>query len=239
MSRAAQLLHVERLDAFYGASHVLHGVNLSMRAGEVILLLGRNGTGKTTLMKALMGLVTTRAVRFELNGYDLLGAPPHRIARLGVGLVPEDRRMFGKLTVAENLALGRKAGADGRVRWAPDRVFEVFPVLRELLGRKAGALSGGQQQMVAVARTLMGNPDLLLLDEPAEGLAPVIVDEMAVQLGKLREQGLSMIFSEQNLSFARTLADRAYVLETGYVRYEATLAELDARPQDWTKYVAF
>ncbi|HEY8580499.1 MAG TPA: ABC transporter ATP-binding protein [Beijerinckiaceae bacterium] len=236
---AAPLLRVEGLDAFYGASHVLHGVDLSMRPGEVVLLLGRNGAGKTTLMKALMGVVTSRAARFEFNGHDLRGAPPHRVARLGVGLVPEDRRMFAKLTVAENLELGRKPGADGRVRWALDRVFEVFPVLRELLGRKAGALSGGQQQMVAVARTLMGNPDLLLLDEPAEGLAPVIVDEMAAQLGKLREQGLSMIFSEQNLSFARTLADRAYVLETGRIRHEATLAELDARPEEWTRYVAF
>lgn len=232
-------LRVEGLNAFYGASHVLHDVSLSMEAGEVVLLLGRNGAGKTTLMRALMNLVSVRARAFEFRGANLLGAPPHSVARLGIGLVPEDRRMFGRLTVAENLELGRKPAADGKALWGLDRVVDIFPALKALMSRKAGHLSGGQQQMVAVARTLMGNPDLLLLDEPAEGLAPVIVDEMAEQLGKLRGQGLSMIFSEQNLSFARTLADRAYVLETGYIRHQATLAELDARPEDWTRYVAF
>ena len=233
------LLTVSGLDAYYGASHVLHDIDLAMEAGEVVLLLGRNGAGKTTLMRALMGLVTTRARTIDYRGASLIGAPSHRIARLGVGLVPEDRRMFARLTVAENLELGRKPAADGAVRWDLGRVFEIFPALSALLSRKAGALSGGQQQMVAVARTLMGNPDLLLLDEPGEGLAPVIVEEMATQLKKLRSQGLSMIVSEQNLSFARSIADRAYVMETGYIRYQATLAELDARPQDWTKYVAF
>ena len=157
----------------------------------------------------------------------------------GMGLVPEDRRMFARLTVAENLELGRKPGANGRMDWNLDRVFAIFPALPDLRGRKAGNLSGGQQQMVAIARTLLGNPDLLLLDEPAEGLAPVIVEEMAAQLSLLRQEGLSMIVSEQNLSFARSLADRAYVLESGAIRHSGTLTELDAHPERWTQYIAF
>ncbi len=232
-------LDVQNLNAFYGSSHVLHDVSISMNEGEAVLLLGRNGAGKTTLMKALMGLVSVRGGPILFKGTDITGLVPHQIARLGVGLVPEDRRMFARLTVAENLELGRKPGATGRAAWEMDRILDIFPVLRELRSRKAGALSGGQQQMVAVARTLLGNPDVVLLDEPAEGLAPVIVQELAQQFMALRKEGLSMIISEQNLSFARALADKAYVLESGYVRYSGTLAELDANEAEWTRYIAF
>jgi branched-chain amino acid transport system ATP-binding protein len=233
------LLEVKGLQAYYGASHVLHDVSLSMNTGEVVLLLGRNGAGKTTLMRALMGLVTTRGGSITYDGKEITGRPSHEIARLGIGLVPEDRRMFAKLTVAENLELGRKPGANGRTSWNLERIFSIFPALRDLQTRRAGNLSGGQQQMVAIARTLLGNPDLILLDEPAEGLAPVIIEEMAAQLGLLRKEGLTMIISEQNLSFARTLAHRAYVLESGYIRHSGTLAELDAHPEAWTAYIAF
>jgi len=235
----SDLLDVKGLNAAYGASQVLHDIALQMKAGEVILLLGRNGAGKTTLMKALMGLVSLRGGSIRLNGTDIAGKQSYEIARLGIGLVPEDRRMFAQLTVAENLQLGVKPGADGRESWNFERVFQLFPDLHNLQGRKAGNLSGGQQQMVAVARTLLGNPDLVLLDEPGEGLAPVIVEQMANQLGVLRSEGLSMIISEQNLSFARKLADRAYILESGYIRHSGTLAELDANPDAWTRYIAF
>jgi len=232
------LLTVEGLQAYYGASHVLHDVSFSMKEGEVLLLLGRNGAGKTTLMKSLMGLVKTRgSVKFR--GKETVGLQPHLIARMGVGLVPEDRRMFAQLSVLQNLELGRKKGTGGRADWQLDRIFDIFPALRDLQARKAGNLSGGQQQMVAVARTLLGNPDVVLLDEPAEGLAPVIVQEMATQLLALRKEGLSMIISEQNLSFARSLADTAYVLESGYVRYSGSLDHLEANAEEWTRYIAF
>jgi branched-chain amino acid transport system ATP-binding protein len=237
----SDLLVVEAVDAFYARSHVLHAVSLTVRAGEVVLLLGRNGAGKTTTMRAIMGLVSVRAGRVRFRDQDLTGEPPHRIAHRGIGLVPEDRRMFAKLTVRENLELGRKPPPPDATAAAWDfaRVFALFPALAPLQDRRSGTLSGGQQQMLTIARTLMGNPTLLLLDEPAEGLAPVIVDALADQLARLRADGLSMLISEQNLTFARALADRAYVMETGAVRHHGTLAELDADRDAWTRYVAF
>lgn len=237
----SELLVLEGIDAFYGASHVLQGVSLTVGAGEVVLLLGRNGAGKTTVMRTIMGLVAAKGARIAFRGQDVRGMPPHRIARLGIGLVPEDRRMFAKLSVRENLEVGRKAPADGHAggKWEMERVFELFPALESLQDRKSGTLSGGQQQMLTIARTLMGNPTLLLLDEPAEGLAPVLAQGLAEQLVRLRSEGLSMLISEQNPSFARSLAERAYVMESGCVRHHGTLAELDADPAAWTQYVAF
>lgn len=234
------VLELSGLDAFYGASHVLHGLSLTVGEGEVVLLIGRNGAGKTTLLRAIMGLVTIRRGSIRYRDREIAGMAPHRIARLGVGLVPEDRRMFAKLTVAENLELGRKSPPVPReAEWDVARVLDVFPALKSLQDRRAGDLSGGQQQMVAVARTLLGNPDLLLLDEPVEGLAPVIAQDMGAQLARLRGAGNSILISEQNLSFARSLASRAYVLETGTVRHCGTIAELDANPDAWTRFVAF
>ena len=237
----SELLAFDRIDAFYGASHVLQRVSLTIGAGEVVLLLGRNGAGKTTVMRTIMGLVAARGGRIAFRGQNVLGMPPHRIARLGIGLVPEDRRMFAKLTVRENLEIGRKPPADGGNgnRWDLARVFTLFPDLQLLRERKSGTLSGGQQQMVTIARTLMGNPTLLLLDEPAEGLAPVLAQALAAQLARLRAEGLSMLISEQNPTFARALAERAYVMESGCVRYHGTLQELDADRAAWTQYVAF
>jgi len=233
------LLRIEGLDAAYGASHVLHGVSIEVRPAEVVLLLGRNGAGKTTLMRSIMGLTRTLSGTRHFAGQDIGALPPHRIARLGIGLVPEDRRMFGKLSVAENLELGRKAPAGGGApEWTIPRVLGLFPVLGAMLDRRAGNLSGGQQQMLAIARTLLGNPSLLLLDEPGEGLAPVIMQELARQLAVLRQGGMAMVISEQNLTFAHALGDRAYVMETGRVRHSGTLAELDA-DTSWTRYVAF
>jgi branched-chain amino acid transport system ATP-binding protein len=235
-----EALAVSGVDAFYGASHILHDVSLTVLPGEVVLLLGRNGAGKSTIMRTVMGLMTKVTGRANYGDVDILGLPPHRIARLGIGFVPEDRRMFARLTVDENLALGRKPGVDGSASaWDLPRIFDLFPDLAAIRDRQAGALSGGQQQMVAIARTLMGNARLLLLDEPAEGLAPILVDALASQLKRLREQGLSMLISEQNLTFARALADRAYVIEGGNVRYHGTVAEMVSDPDAWSRYVAF
>jgi branched-chain amino acid transport system ATP-binding protein len=233
-------LTVDGMNAFYGASHILHDVSLTVRPGEVVLLLGRNGAGKSTIMRAIMGLVT-KTTGHATYGHDaIVGLPPHRIARLGIGFVPEDRRMFARLTVGENLSLGQKPGPDdGPNAWDLARIFHLFPDLAAIQDRQSGTLSGGQQQMVAIARTLMGNARLLLLDEPAEGLAPVLVEALAAQLRQLRHQGLSMMISEQNLSFARALADRAYVIESGSVRYHGTVRDLVAHPDAWSHHVAF
>jgi branched-chain amino acid transport system ATP-binding protein len=235
------LLAVDAIDARYGRSHVLHGVSLVVRAGEVVLLLGRNGAGKTTTMHAIMGMVSVTAGRILFRDENILGEPPHRISHRGVGLVPENRRMFASLTVRENLELGRKPPPKDSTAalWDYARIFALFPALATLQDRKSGTLSGGQQQMLTIARTLMGNPMLLLLDEPAEGLAPVLVEALAERLADLRNHGLSMLISEQNLTFARSLADRAYVMESGVVQHSGTVAELDASPEAWTRFVAF
>ena len=235
------MLELSSVDAYYGQSHVLHGVSLTIEPGEAVLLIGRNGAGKTTTMRAIMGLAAVGHGEIRLHGRPLTGLATHRIARLGIGLVPDTRRMFAGLTVAENLELGCKMPAAGFAGqpWDLPRALGLFPALRPLLGRRAGALSGGQQQMLAIARTLVGNPSLLLLDEPMEGLAPVIVEELAARLVALRREGLSMLLSEQNLALTRALADRAYVLETGYVRHQGTLAELEADTQAWSRFVAF
>ena len=240
------MLEFSAVDAYYGQSHVLHGVSLTIEPGEAVLLIGRNGAGKTTTMRAIMGLATVGHGEIRFQGRPVTGLATHRIARRGVGLVPDTRRMFAALTVAENLELGLKAlasdpsaPAKSRQIWDVPRALNLFPALQPLLGRRAGALSGGQQQMLAIARTLVGNPSLLLLDEPMEGLAPVIVEELAARLVALRKEGLAMLLSEQNLALTRALADRAYVLETGYVRHQGTLAELEADPQAWSRYVAF
>lgn len=237
----SELLALENIDAYYGRSHVLHSVSLTVQSGEVVLLLGRNGAGKSTIMRTVMGLVTVRGGDIRLHGRKILGLASHQIAQLGIGLVPEDRRVFAKLSVRENLDLGRKPSTDSERTsgWDFDAIFALFPALAEAQGRRAGTLSGGQQQMLTIARTLMGNPELLLLDEPAEGLAPVLVDALAERLATLRHQGLSMLISEQNLTFARSLADRAYVIQSGTLQHHGTVAELDANPDKWTQYVAF
>jgi branched-chain amino acid transport system ATP-binding protein len=218
------LLALDGVHGVYGLSRVLHGVSLEARAGEVVSLLGRNGAGKSTTLKAIMSLVevTSGAVRFD--GRDITRAPTHEICRLGVGYVPEDRRIFGDLTVEENLIVGEK-GSGG---WTTARVYAFFPKLGEMARRRAGSLSGGEQQMLTVARTLMGNPRLLLLDEPSEGLAPLIVDLLRQRVAELKATGLSIVLAEQNLQFVMALADRVYILEKGEVRFTGTPADLRA-----------
>jgi branched-chain amino acid transport system ATP-binding protein len=221
------MLDLVDVRAGYGLSAVLHGVSLEARAGEVVSLLGRNGAGKSTTLKAVVNLVeiTGGAVRFD--GHDITRRPTHEISRLGIGWVPEDRRIFSDLTVEENLRVGAKAGGHrGGTEWSADRVYHFFPRLGEMAGRRAGSLSGGEQQMLTVARTLMGNPRLLLLDEPSEGLAPVVVKALGEQILALKREGLTILLSEQNLKFAARMADRAYIIEKGQIRFEGPMGRL-------------
>lgn len=225
------LLDVRELDAWYGAAQILHGVSLQVRRGEVVALMGRNGAGKSTTLKAVMGLLRRRSRGVAFMGRPVQRLRPFEMARLGVGYVPEDRRVFTELTVDENLALGRlpsRRWPDGgaAANWTPDELYRVFPPLAPLRDRSAGTLSGGEQQMLTVARTLMGNPFLLLLDEPSEGVAPIVVDQMVEMIRTLKARGTSILLSEQNVPFARLVADRAYVLEKGVIRYSGDMDSL-------------
>jgi branched-chain amino acid transport system ATP-binding protein len=222
------VLEVSGLRAGYGPAEVLFGVDLTLARGEVAALMGRNGAGKSTTLKAIMGLLTPRAGTVRFSGQEIAGMAPFRIARLGLGYVPEERRIFTDLTVMENLAVGRRAAPPGREAWTPERLFEFFPNLAEMRHRRAGAMSGGEQQMLTIARTLMGNPEAVLLDEPSEGLAPVIVEQMADAVLRMKDQGIAVLVSEQNLDFAATVADRALILEKGTVRWQGDIATLEA-----------
>ena len=222
------MLEVRDLHAVYGRSQVLYGVTLEARAGEVVSLLGRNGAGKSTTLKAIMGLVEVTGGDVRLEGRSLLGLATHEISRRGIGFVPEERRIFADLTVRENLLVGARDGAPGAGGWSVERVFGLFPALGTLAGRRGGSLSGGEQQMLTIARTLMTNPRLLLLDEPSEGLAPVVVQALAEAIATLKREGLTILLSEQNLKFARRLADRAYIIEKGEIKFEGPFARLDA-----------
>ena len=232
-STAAPLLAAEGLNAWYGAAQILFDVGLEVHRGEVVALMGRNGAGKSTTLKALMGLLARRSGRVAFMGRDISKSPAFEIARLGLGYVPEDRRIFTELSVLENLDVGRKPPRrwpDGGAApvWTPAQLFTLFPNLGEMPGRPGGRMSGGEQQMLTVARTLMGNPFVVLLDEPSEGVAPLIVEQMAQMILALKAQGVAILLSEQNLHFAELVADRAYVLEKGQMRFAGTMAELAA-----------
>jgi branched-chain amino acid transport system ATP-binding protein len=225
------LLEATALCAWYGAAQILYDVALTVRRGEVVALMGRNGAGKSTTLKAVMGLLPKRRGTLRFAGTDISASAPHEIARSGLGFVPEDRRIFTDLSVAENLEVGRqppRTWPDGSPapHWTADKLYALFPNLGEMPDRPGGRMSGGEQQMLTVARTLMGNPFLVLLDEPSEGVAPIIVEQMAQMILALKEQGVSILLSEQNLHFAELVSDRAYVLEKGQIRYQGTMAEL-------------
>jgi branched-chain amino acid transport system ATP-binding protein len=226
---AETVLEVEGLRAGYGPAEILFGVSLKLARGEVAALMGRNGAGKSTTLKVIMGLLPPRAGQIRFAGQEIAGMAAFRIARLGLGYVPEDRRIFTDLTVAENLEVGRRA-ARGHAAWTPERLFEIFPNLAAMRGRRAAAMSGGEQQMLAIARTLMGNPEAVLLDEPSEGLAPVILELMADAVLRMKREGIAVLLSEQNFDFAAAVADRAYVIERGEIRYDGSMAALDADP---------
>jgi branched-chain amino acid transport system ATP-binding protein len=226
------MLSVENLSASYGAAQILFDLSLEVGRGEVVALMGRNGAGKSTTMKAIMGLMARKG-RVRFNGTDISRSKPHEIARLGLGFTPEDRRIFADLTVMENLDIGRqrpRAFADRTPapEWSPEKLFKLFPNLGEMPDRPGGGMSGGEQQMLTVARTLMGNPLLVLLDEPSEGVAPLIVEQMANTILELKKEGLSILLSEQNMIFAELVSDRAYILEKGEIRWKGTMAALAA-----------
>ena len=220
------MLEVSALNAWYGKAHTLFDVSFAVGAGECVALMGRNGAGKSTTMKAIMNLVERRTGNVLFRGTDISRRPSFEIARLGLGWVPEDRRVFTELTVLENCEVGRQAPRAGAPTWTTQKLFELFPNLAAMPHRPGGRMSGGEQQMLTVARTLMGNPFLILLDEPSEGVAPVIVEQMVKMIVSLKAQGLSILLSEQNIHFARLVSDRAVVLEKGQVQYDGSMKAL-------------
>lgn len=227
------LLQAKILRAWYGAAQILYDVDLEVRRGEVVALMGRNGAGKSTTLKTLMGMLDKRSGSIHFLGKDISKSEPHAVGRMGLGYVPEDRRIFTDLTVLDNLEVGRqppRQWADGSAAplWTTTELFKLFPNLGEMPDRPGGRMSGGEQQMLTVARTLMGNPYLVLLDEPSEGVAPVIVEQMAHMILALKKQGVSILLSEQNMHFAELVSDRAYVLEKGQIRFQGSMAELAA-----------
>jgi branched-chain amino acid transport system ATP-binding protein len=238
----APAVAVENVNAWYGAAQVLFDVSLTIGRGQVVALMGRNGAGKSTTMKAVMGLLARRSGAVRLNGRDVSRLRPFEIARLGLGFVPEDRRIFSELTVEENLDTGRQPPrrfADGTEApaWTPEALFRLFPNLAELRARAGGRMSGGEQQMLTIARTLMGNPVVVLLDEPSEGIAPVIVEAIADTIIALKKRGLSILLSEQNVGFAQLVCDRAYMLEKGQICWQGTMAELAGNAEAQRAYL--
>jgi len=232
------ILEVQTIDTFYGVFQALFGVSLSLDAGEVVCLLGRNGAGKTTTILSLIGLTPPRRGKVIFAGEDLTGQPAHVIARKGIGFVPEDRRIFPDLSVVENLELAAKRGRHGRHEWTVDKVLHAFPALEPLRHRKGGLLSGGEQQMLTIGRALMGNPDLLLLDEPSAGLSPLVVKTLGAQIRNLQAEGETILLAEQNADFALKLADRAYVIDKGAICYAGTAREILADERIRREYLA-
>ncbi len=232
------MLSVDGLNTYYGRAHILADLTIAAGKGEIVVLLGRNGAGKSTTLKSIMGLVQKRSGRVIFDGVDISAMPAHGVARLGLGYVPEDRRIFSELTVMENLAVGRRKPRRGAPAWTPERLFALFPNLAELKNRPGGKMSGGEQQMLTIARTLMGNPRAILLDEPSEGLAPVVVEQMARTIGDLKREGLTVVLSEQNLYFANLVADRAYIIEKGRICYQGTMEALGGDEAARARYLS-
>ena len=231
------MLEARDLVAGYGASLVIQGVSFEVGAGEVVCLLGRNGVGKTTTLRAVMGVIRPRAGRVVLEGEEITGRPPFRIARRGIGYVPDDRRIFADLTVEENLEITRRV-VRREGRWTLERVYQLFPDLRRLARARGGGLSGGEQKMLAIGRALMGNPSLLILDEPSEGLSPILVRALIGAIQEIRREGVTLLLADQNLKFARRVAERGYIIEKGRIRYAGRLEELWADEEVVRKYLA-
>lgn len=235
---ADPMLELDRVNTYYGKAHILHDLSFSVGAGEVVALLGRNGAGKTTTMRSIMQLVRPSSGKVLFEGNDITRWPTHKVARSGLGYVPEERRIFADLTVMENLEVGRQPHREGYPDWTVEHLFELFPNLAERRNNRGKQMSGGEQQMLTIARTLMGNPKLLLLDEPSEGIAPVIVEQMAETLLEIKSKGLTVVLSEQNLHFARIVADRAVIIESGSAVFDGTFAELEAHPEIRDQYLS-
>ncbi len=231
------LLDVQGINTYYGLSHILFDVSLQVDRGEVVVLLGRNGAGKTTTMRSVMGLTSPKSGTVIFNGHDVTGLVPYKVARLGIGFVPEDRRIFPDLTVRANLEVGLRK-PKGSTNWTIERVYEIFPRLEELANRRGGNLSGGEQQMLTISRTLMGNPDLILLDEPSEGLAPIIVKVLGDFIDLLKREGTTVLLSEQNVRFSLKHSDRAYIVDNGHIKYHGTIEELEKNEDVKKRYLA-
>lgn len=234
----APMLEVSGIHSFYGQAHILFDVSLNVRAGEVVVLLGRNGAGKSTTLKSIAGLVRPREGSVRFMGEAIERRQPFEIARRGLGYVPEERRIFTELTVLENLEVGRQPARAGVPSWNFEKIGKLFPNLAEMPDRPGGRMSGGEQQMLTIARTLMGNPLCILLDEPSEGVAPVIVDQMAGAIAELKRQGVAVLLSEQNLHFAQEVGDRAYIIEKGRIRFQGSMDELRANDEVRAQYLA-
>jgi branched-chain amino acid transport system ATP-binding protein len=231
-------LSVQDLNSHYGPAHILFDVTLDVGESEAVALLGRNGAGKSTTFRSIVGLVPQRTGRILFEGRDVSDQPTHAIVRAGLGYVPEERRIFTDLTVEENLEVGRQPPRPGAPQWTRERLFDLFPNLAEMRGRPGGRMSGGEQQMLTIARTLMGNPSLVLLDEPSEGLSPKIVEQMVEAILTMKKEGVSLLVSEQNPRVARLISDRAYIMERGRICFSGTIAELDSRPDIRNAYLA-
>ena len=231
------LLRVEQIDTFYGQSHVLQGVTLSIREGEVVCLLGRNGVGKTTTLRSVMGLTPPRSGKIFLNDSDITRRPPFQIANMGIGYMPDDRRIFPDLTLFENLELARRLSRKSGIQWTFEKIYDLFPVFIDLKDRKGTHLSGGEQKMLAIGRALMKNPHLLLLDEPSEGLAPLIVQNLVEVLSRIQGEGVTILLADQNLKFCRKTSDRGYILEKGMVQYEGAMEEIWQNDEIIKKYL--
>ncbi len=235
---AGVILKVNQIDTFYGQSHVLQGISLSINKGEVVSLLGRNGVGKTTTLRSIMGLTPPRSGKILLRNVDIAGRPPLRIAQMGIGYMPDDRRIFPDLTLYENLELARRLSIKGNIQWTFEKVYELLPVFIDLKQRRGTQLSGGEQKMLAIGRALMKNPTLLLLDEPSEGLAPLIVQNLAEVIGRIRSEGVPILLADQNLKFCRKTSDRGYILEKGRIQYQGIMEEIWQDEEILRKYLA-
>ncbi len=232
------MIEVSNIESYYGKAQILNGLSFSIAEGEVVAILGRNGAGKTTTLKSVMQLVRPNTGSVKFKGTELIGMPPYKVAKMGLGYVPEERRIFTALTILENLEVGKQPPREGLPQWSVEKLFDLFPNLSERRNNRGKALSGGEQQMLTIARTLMGNPVCLLLDEPSEGIAPVIVEQMAETIMQLKKQRLTVVLSEQNLHFARLVADRAIIIEGGQKRFDGTFAELDSQPEIQEAYLS-
>jgi len=232
------ILEVQAINTYYETSHILFDVSLSVDRGEIVCLLGRNGAGKTTTMRSIMGLTPPKKGSVRFNGEELRGRPTHYIAQKGMGYVPDNRLIFPDLTVLENLEIGVKVPKNFQGEpWTLQRIYELFPILAERKHQPGGTLSGGEQQMLTVGRTLMGNPELLLLDEPVEGLAPLVVKDLGKQILKIKAAGQTILFSEQNVNFATLTSDRAYVIDRGRIRYHGSIEALSTNEEIKKKYL--
>ena len=231
------ILNIDQINTFYGQSHVLQGVSLFIHKGEVVCLLGRNGVGKTTTLRSIIGLTPPRSGHILLKGIDVAGKQPFQIAQMGIGYVPDDRRIFADLTLFENLELARRLSKKGKAQWTFEKIYELFPVFVELKERRGNQLSGGEQKMLAIGRALMKNPDLILLDEPSEGLAPLVIQNLVEVIARIRSEGVTILLADQNLKFCRKTSDRGYILEKGMIQYQGVMEEIWQNEEIVKKYL--